>query len=77
MTKFWHDMYCIIFAEGLAWDWINDKLYWTDATMDEIVVYDVNRRYKAILFNTGLSYPAVIVVDPTTRYGLNQITSLL
>ena len=60
-------MYCIIFADGLAWDWINDKLYWTDYTMDEIVVYDVNRQYKAVLFNTGLSSPNVIVVDPTSR----------
>ena len=54
--------------DGLAWDWINDKLYWTDYSLDQIVMYDINTRYKVILFSTNLVQPRRIVVDPTTRY---------
>ena len=56
----------LLFAEGLAWDWINQKIYWTDYCDDEIEVYDPLTSYRRVLFDTGLSNPYAIVVDPTT-----------
>lgn len=59
---------CVSFcAEGLAWDWINEKLYWTDYCQDEIEVYDPVSNYRSVLLQTGTS-PYSIVVDPGTGY---------
>ena len=60
--------YC---AEGLAWDWINEKLYWTDYCQDEIEVYDPVSNYRRVLLTTGTS-PYSIVVDPGTGYVHNN-----
>ncbi len=52
-------------ADGLAWDWINEKLYWADASTDRIEVYDPTTRDRKVLFNTGSNTnPADIIVDP-------------
>lgn len=51
--------------EGLAWDWINEKLYWTDYCQDEIEVYDPVTSRRRVLIITGTS-PYAIVVDPGT-----------
>ena len=51
--------------EGLAWDWISEKLYWTDHCEDEIEVYDQVTGYRRVLFTTGTS-PYAIIVDPGT-----------
>ena len=53
------------YVEGLAWDWINEKLYWTDYCQDEIEVYDPVSNYRRVLLTTGTS-PYSIVVDPGT-----------
>lgn len=53
---------------GLAWDWVNQKLYWTDNSDDDIEVYDPVTRVRRVLFDVGLSAPYAIVVDPTTGY---------
>jgi len=58
----------INFTDGLAWDWVNEKLYWTDNCDDDIEVYDPATGYRTILIETGLSNPTSIVVDPGTRY---------
>ena len=52
-------------VDGISWDWVNEKLYWTDRCNDEIEVYDLNTRYRRIVTPTG-SYPFAIVVDPGT-----------
>ena len=54
----------------VAWDWVNQKLYWTDPCASDIEVYDPETRYRRILYNSadGLREPSGIVVDPTTRY---------
>ena len=55
------------FKGGIAWDWINEKLYWTDSCKDVIEVYDINTGYRKILVYTGSnSNNKDIVVDPTT-----------
>ncbi len=56
---------------GISWDWINDKLYWTDSCKDTIEVYDPATRYRRILLYTQASTNSQtrdIVVDPTTGY---------
>ena len=54
-----------VVADGIAWDWINEKLYWADAGTDKIEVYDPNTRNRKVLINTGSSTnPSDIIVDP-------------
>ena len=67
----WH----FVFTVGMAWDWINQKLYWTDSSNDDIEVYDPSTQVRRVLFDTGLSAPYAIVVDPTT--GLVKLKALL
>lgn len=55
-------------SDGLAWDWLNQKLYWTDYCDDDIEVYDPSTQVRRVLFDVGLSEPRTIVVDPTTGY---------
>lgn len=54
-------------TDGLAWDWVNKKLYWTDRCQDDIEVYDPVTGYRTVLFNTELLEPHAIIVDPTTK----------
>lgn len=51
--------------EGLAWDWVNEKLYWTDSCQDHIEVYDPVTLYRRVLITTGTN-PFAIIVDPST-----------
>ena len=56
----------------VSWDWINQKLYWTDIHDDDIEVFDPITGHRRVLFNSsdGLIYPWGIVTDPTTGYVL-------
>ncbi len=63
-TISWYDTFT---SDGLAWDWISEKIYWTDNCNDDIVVFDPATGYRATLFDTGLVEPHAIVVDPTTK----------
>ena len=59
------------FTDGIAVDWVSQKLYWTDEGLDQIVVYDLSNGYRKILFNTNngtSTSPRAIVVDPMNRY---------
>lgn len=57
-------------AAGLAWDWINEKLYWIDEFIGEIGVLDPSTDDRRIIFNTGpggqgfLFCPRTLIVDP-------------
>ena len=56
-------------ADGLACDWVTNKLYWTDATINSISVYDLDSGYRKQLFRLSTnSTPRAIVVDPSTRW---------
>ena len=60
-------MLCIL-SEGLAWDWINQKLYWTDSSTEKIEVYDPISGSRKVLFYLGSgSELGDIVVDPINR----------
>ena len=55
-----------IYADGLAWDWVAENLYWTDAAEHHIGVVDpLEPNNRKILLSTGDgSIPRAIVVDP-------------
>ena len=58
-------------TDGVAWDWVNKKLYWTDAGHNTIEVFDQATGQRMTLINTGRdSNPRGLVVDPTTRFDL-------
>ena len=46
----------------LAWDWINQKLYWVDSSSRKVEVYDPATGYRRVFF-LG-SNPHAIVLDP-------------
>jgi len=56
-------------ADGLAWDWVNKKLYWTDAADKDIEVIDpISSGHRKLLISTGnTSIPRAIVVDPQNK----------
>ena len=48
---------------------MNEKLYWTEATVDEVLVMDIAQRQRIKLIdNYDGSTTRAIAVDPTTRY---------
>ncbi|RXG71249.1 Low-density lipoprotein receptor-related protein 4 [Armadillidium vulgare] len=49
---------------GLAIDWINQKLYWTDDGTDRIEVSNLDGANRGILIWDGLDHPRDIVVNP-------------
>lgn len=51
--------------DSVAIDWINQKLYWTDAGLDTIEVSELNGMYASVLVDTGLEDPRAIALDPT------------
>lgn len=54
--------------DGIAWDWVNKKLYWTDASERDIEVYEPSTGRRKLLVHTGVgSIPRAIVVDPATK----------
>ena len=57
-------------VDGLAVDWATDNLYWTDAELRRIGVFDLtNHYYNRELISTGTdSIPRAIVVDLQNRY---------
>ena len=55
-------------TDGLAWDWVNEKLYWTDNCADDLEVFDPATGDRKVLIRTGSgSAPRSIVLDPSTR----------
>lgn len=54
--------------DGIAVDWINKKLYWTDTGNDMIEVADFDGTNRLQLIKTGLQEPRAIVVHPFIGY---------
>ena len=54
----------IMLTDGLAWDWTNEKFYWTDNCADDLEVFDGDRK---VLITGSSSAPRSIVLDRTTR----------
>ena len=51
---------------GLAFDWIHNNLYWTDAGNDSIEVLGLasDEHWQHTLISTGLDEPHAIALDP-------------
>ena len=56
-------MHCLTVVESLAWDWVNEVLYWTDTQTQRIEVYDPATTHRKVLFSDII--PSDIVLDPT------------
>lgn len=55
-------------TDGIAVDWISDKLYWTDARLKHIEAYDQKSGDRKIIIKTGNeTVPRGIVGDPCNR----------
>ncbi|KAL5241702.1 hypothetical protein ACI65C_009112 [Semiaphis heraclei] len=55
-------------TEGLAIDWINRKIYWTDSGLKRIMAADLNNgTHVTIIANSSLSNPRGIAVHPNRR----------
>lgn len=57
----------IMFPEGLACDWLTQKLYWTDAHKNRLEVVSLDGRHRKILFWQDLDQPRAIALVPTER----------
>ena len=60
----------VLLVVDVAWDWVNQKLYWTDPCDRDIEVFDPVSEQRRVLFNSshGLMSPSGIVIDPGTGY---------
>ena len=54
--------------DGIAVDWINKKLYWTDTGTDMIEVSDFNGTNRLTLVSSGIEEPRAIAVHPLSGY---------
>lgn len=63
------EMFDVTYIDGIAWDWVNKKLYWTDMGDRDLEVYDPFTGHRKVLLQfAGDSKPRAIVLDPNTRY---------
>ena len=57
-----------VWPAGLAYDWLTDKLYWTDAGTNRIEVANVDGSMRTLLAWDNIDKPRDIVVDPKGLY---------
>ena len=58
---------CLVTPGGIAVDWINENLYWTDDGNDRIEVSRLNGRYRTLLIWQSVERPRDIIVDPVSK----------
>lgn len=55
--------------DGIAWDWLYKRLYWTDADEYDLEMYDPSTAERKVLIQNGdQSKPRAIVLDSDARY---------
>lgn len=50
--------------DGLACDWLGNKLYWTDSETNRIEVAELDGAFRKVLFWQDLDQPRAIALDP-------------
>ncbi len=60
----------LLLIDGIAVDWVTNKLYFTDSNLDLVGVFDLETNFfKTLILTFGgttSSQPRAIVVDPST-----------
>ncbi len=51
-------------VEGLAVDWLNRNMYWTDMTRNRIEVAKLNGSFRKTIIWENIDSPSSIVVQP-------------
>ena len=51
--------------EGIAIDWVTEKIYWTDSHLKLIEVVNLDGTQRSVLFWDNLDQPRAIIVDPS------------
>ncbi|CAH1173635.1 unnamed protein product [Phaedon cochleariae] len=54
----------VLTPDGLACDWVTNKLYWTDSETKLIEVATIEGKYRKVLFWTDLDQPRAIALAP-------------
>ncbi|XP_016358831.1 LOW QUALITY PROTEIN: low-density lipoprotein receptor-related protein 6-like [Sinocyclocheilus anshuiensis] len=54
--------------DGLACDWMGNKLYWTDSETNRIEVAELDGTHRKVLFWQDLDQPRAIALDPARGY---------
>ena len=62
-----NDTIYILNPEGIAVDWVNDKLYWTDRDLKKIVQANLNETNAEVIVD-NLQSPRGIVIHPYLKY---------
>lgn len=57
---------CVCAYTGLAVDWLNDNLYWTDYTFNQVWLARIDGRHQRIIAS-NLSGPGGVVLDHTKK----------
>jgi low density lipoprotein receptor-related protein 5/6 len=55
----------LVRPEGMAIDWVTNKIYWTDSHLKLIEVVNLDGTQRSVLFWNNLDQPRAIVVDPS------------
>lgn len=50
--------------DGMACDWLTNKLYWTDIDLNKIEVVSMVDHHRKVLFWKDLDQPRAIALDP-------------
>lgn len=61
----------MISPDGLACDWLTDKLYWTDSETNRIEVATIDGNYRKVLFWSEVDQPRAIALVPMKGYVLH------
>uniref|UniRef100_A0A8W8N064 Low-density lipoprotein receptor-related protein 6 n=1 Tax=Magallana gigas TaxID=29159 RepID=A0A8W8N064_MAGGI len=65
-SVFWTDG--LVSPDGLACDWIAEKLYWADSETNRLEVSNLNGSFRSVLFWEELDQPRAIALDPLTGW---------
>lgn len=58
----------LVSPDGLACDWIAEKLYWADSETNRLEVSNLNGSFRSVLFWEELDQPRAIALDPLTGW---------